>query len=806
MRYIKEEILLKMQNGKSSRNIILLKTPASWHRDMWREGLPAGNGIIGALVYGNIAEETIVINHCNLWHWGQKSELPDIHETLAETRRLIDEGNFWDANWVSANALKEKGYISKLASPCPLCDIKVNMEVRDIFKNYRRMLNMETGEITVAWWEEDCEFVRKLFVSRADDMLVYKITSTRNNLVADIYIQLHETYDKDTEKMRQEVGQTLEVYVDGNYIYYAARNEDGKDFGAVMKVVCEDGVLASKDGQRINVSGSKSVTAYCRFFVNSSRDIEFEILRKQLEEHNETYESCFERHARLHSTLFNSVDLNIAYEKLDMSNEELLLDAYENIASNALIEKMWRFGRYLMISGTREDGLPFPLYGLWGGRYRLPWSHYMANENVQMTYWHTLVGGLEYSIKPLINYYWNLMDDFRLNARRLFGCSGIYIPAGTTPGMGFPSQIVPVILNWIGAAGWLCQHFYNYYKFTADQKLLEEKILPFMFEAAQFYSEYIVIDEKGYCKIYPSVSPENTPKNLMTSEDYEHMAHPCPTAINATMDFAIIKELFNNIIEASKITGMYQDKINQWESILKCMPRYQKNPEGDIKEWMHPDLTDRYTHRHLSHIYPIFPGTEYVVGRDDENIIAAFELAVDKRILGSQSGWSLVHMACIYARLERPEKAIRCLDILAKTCIINNFFTLHNDWRRMGLTLGNNEFAPIQMDANMGLVNAVQEMLLFVSDDIIKILPACPERFRKGMVKNMKLMTGCISFEWDMDEKKFECTIKAVRDTKVKIQLPKFGNKYEIDGRNIEGNTADIVVNAGEKIYIRCKE
>ena len=787
------------QNG--NRNKMTLKTPASWHRDMWREGLPAGNGKIGALVYGNIADETIVINHCKLWHWGKRNELPDIHEALSETRKQLDKGNFWDANTISADLLKKKGYTARLASPCPLCDIKVIMDSKNAFHHYRRVLNMETGEVCVSWKEEDCEFTRKLFVSRADDMLVYKLTSNQRHLNANLFLQLHETYDKDTKKMREEQGSNLVEYADKNFIYYSARNEDGRDFGAVMKIV-GDGDLATQDGRSISVKNGNEITVYCCFFVGGQRNTEFEKYKRKLEGWNDTYEACLKRHAKLHGALFHNVDIQIADQDLDKSNEELLFNAYEQTASNALIERMWRFGRYLMISGTAENGLPFPLYGLWPGKYRLPWSHNMANENIQMIYWHTMVGGLEYTMKTVLDYYWSLMDDFRQNARRLFGCSGIYIPAGTTPGMGYPNQIVPVILNWIGAAGWLCQHFYDYYKFTGDEEFLKEKILPFMYEAAQFYSDYIVMDEKGNCKIYPSVSPENTPKSLMPGDEYEHMAHPCPSAVNATMDFAIVKELFRNIIEASKITGMYQDKIKSWETILKAIPEYQKNADGDIKEWMHPDLTDRYTHRHLSHIYPVFPGKEYVVGRDDMDMPVGFELAVSKRTPDSQSGWSLAHMACIYARLEKPEKAIRCLDILTRSCVLKNLFTLHNDWRKMGLTLDGGESVPVQMDANMGIANAVQEMLLFVSDDFIKILPACPERFKKGAVKNLHFMTGLISFKWDILAGYFVCNIVSLRNTRLTIQLPKFFHRYAMNGHSIDGRTPGIALKAGERLCI----
>lgn len=157
--------------------------------------------------------------------------------------------------------------------------------------------------------------------------------------------------------------------------------------------------------------------------------------------------------------------------KLDSCNEDLLLEGYEGEAPNALIERLWRFGRYLFISGTHEEGMPFALYGLWGGDYALPWSHHMANENIQMTYWHCLSGGLGYAMKGFARYYTDLMDDFRTSARNLFGCRGICVSAGTTPGLGIPNQVVPVIVNWISGGGWLAQHLYDYYLYTGDVEL-----------------------------------------------------------------------------------------------------------------------------------------------------------------------------------------------------------------------------------------------------------------------------------------------------------------------------------------------
>jgi alpha-L-fucosidase 2 len=762
----------------NKKNILSLMTPASWHGDMWREALPCGNGTIGAMVFGNIADETIMINHSNLRHWGKKAELPDVSSSLKEARRLIDEGNFKEANWVSSNMLKEKGYDGKLFPPCPLCDIKFHTDTAISFSNYYRTLDMESGEIVVSWNEGENNYKRRSFVSRTDDILAIKFEGTKE-ISTKIFLQLHETYAADTKRMKEETKDSFELFIEDNYIYYALTNDDGNDFGAVIRILSGEDVYI-EEATKYCINSSSEITILADFFVKENRKTAFSRLKDKLSNMNESYDFYLYKHSKEHSAIFNSCDICITEEYSDKYNEEILLDVYRDNISNELLEKLWRFGRYLLISGTKD--LPFPLYGIWGGTYNLMWSHNMANENLEMMYWHALTGGLEYTLVPVIDYYTDLLDDFKLNAKNIFGLSGIYVPAGSSPGMGLPNQIVPVIMNWIGAAGWLSEHFYNYYLYTGDEKLLKDKILPFMENALNFYEDYLVINSDGYYKIYPSVSPENSPKNFFTEPVHERMPHICPSVINATMDFAIIKELLTNMIHLSEENNLYHEKLGTWKEMLLHIPAYEKNEDGAIKEWMNPEFKDRYNHRHISHIYPVFPGTEFVVGMDDELMLSAFELAVNKRVLGSQTGWSFSHMASIYARFEKGEKALDCLSNLTKACLLKNFMTLHNDWRRMGLTmnLGDGHKAPMQLDANMGIVNALQEMLLYVSKDIIKILPACPDKLNKGSVKNFKFCTGAIDFSWDKKNKIFYARLTAKRDTEISIILPDLSEKYEL--------------------------
>ncbi len=759
---------------------LIMRSPAAWHRDMYREAAPAGNGLIGVLVYGGISQERIAVNHARLWEQGRRQELPDVHETLARTREAIDRGDYWGGNWFGANALKEQGYSPRLGNPIPVGDLVLEMEGREMFKHYRRLIHMETGEVEVTWQEGTAHFTRKVFVSRKRDLVFCQIHSDGKPFSCQVGFRSHETWEDDAKKKWE--AQTPESFGEGMNFGFQAQHEDGTWYG-LLGGIRTDGNGVQREGI-LHVTGATHMVIVIRPVVFSAYALK-PMLQEAWEEALFDYEARREEHIRLHRPLYESAGLSLAESK-DTANEDLIAQAYEDEASAELLEKQWKFGRYLMISGTREDGMPFSLYGLWHGRYKMPWPHNMANENVQMIYWHTLSGNLGDSMKTLIHYYVSRMPQFRECARKLFGMPGIYLPAGTTPEHCYPTQIVPVILNWIGCAGWLSQMFYRYYQYTGDEELLQKEILPFMLEAGLFYEHYIVRDEKGMVRIYPSVSPENTPGNLIPKEQPD-MAHPCPSVENATMDIAILKELFTNLLDVSEQTGLYTEKQELWKDIIEHLPAYDVTADGDVREWQKDGLEQRYHHRHLSHIYPLFPGTEIVRGREDEQTVRAFEKAVDKRILGAQTGWSLSHMACIYARLQRPDKVLECLDIMDKACLLRSFFTLHNDWRGMGLTLGKGSSAPVQLDAAMGIVQALQECLLFVDQNCVKILPALPQRLGKGSLWDFRFMTGVISMCWNMEEKQLHVELRALRHTDITVILPSWAEHV----RCVKGSPKD---------------
>ena len=705
-----------------SRHIYTLNRPASWPHEEWREALPLGNGLTGALVPGSVAAEHITFNRHDLWHGGSDGgEIPDITEVFRAMRYAIDRGNYASANQDNLMAaLREKGYSSGPEVPYPLGTLNLTFTPEGMFRHYRRGVNMQTGEAFVTFEIDGCRYARRMFVSRDCDVSVIRMTADRAFTVACDFALYSETG---------------ETFVTDRSIRKSAK--DGES--ATNVLFCGD-IRSEVRGETVEVTG-QDFTVLVRCSSHGS-PLALDGLT------GESYESLLARHAALHTPLYDAVTVELAGEEaFDPANEAMLDEAYDDEASPALIERLWRFGRYLFISAASERGNPVPLYGLWHGADWLPWAQYVANENVEMTYWHAMAGGLSYAVPPLLRYYASKVEQFRECARRMFGMRGIWISAYTTPNVAGPCVPVSVIGNWISCAGWLCRHFWEYYLYTGDERLLREEILPFMHEAALFWLDYAEEGEDGQLLLRPSVSPENTPGSLLNLPTKSATGHPCPAAKNATMDFAVMKELFTNLLEGIRITGLFADEAEEFRTALGRIPAYMVNEDGAVKEWMDPALTDNYAHRHLSHIYPVFPGNE-VTAKSDPELFEAFRKAVHLRELGSQCNWSLTHMAAIYDRLGEGEAAAECLDLLAKSVLLPSFFTVCNDWRHMGMTLDWKD-VPVQLDAVFGTVNAVQEMLFRWEKTALSVLPALPGRLGSGSVRGMAFPGGTVDIRWN---------------------------------------------------------
>lgn len=780
----------------SEKHILKMRRPAGWYGALWKEAIPLGDGITGAMVYGGVQKEILTLTRYDLWHWGDRTELPDVHETLKLARQLQDQGNYSAANSILSDTLIKRGYVNNPAVPFPLADLCISVGNQGVFCNYKRELDMKSAEARIEYEQNETHFKRRCMISRENGILFYEIRTDKPCKYIDIQFDFHEDGTNASQIMRREQDGFLideaQITETGGYLFWREKNGDKGDFGAVARiisdrqqqVVCENKIQC-KEVQKI------LIMVYT--FTGSSYEKSFEEGQQKLSNLQTDYLVYKEQHQKVHQSLYSSCDISFSdIHEESASCEQLLDQAYVDKATPELMEKLWHFGRYLFVSGTALNSGPFSLYGLWNGEYNPVWAQNVANENVQMIYWHIHTGGLNQLARPLIEYYCSMCPQMRENAKKLFGCRGIFLSTYTTPDNGYVSPIVPVITNWIGGAGWICQHFFQYYKCSNDEKLFQEKILPFMIEAARFYCDYIVYDENGRVKIYPSVSPENSPADFIPKEGVIHLGHAMPVVYNATMDFAIIKELLSNLLSVADRYPEVCLDVAEWKRVLKAIPPYQVNEEGAVKEWMTSELHDFYCHRHLSHLYPVFPGNEIACG--DEPLWSAFEKAVDLRELGGQVGWSLMHMASIYARFGRGENCAECIDLLVKGVTLPNLMMLSNDYRNMGVTMDVGQFAPVQLDANLGYVNALQEMLFYETKRTLYLLPACPTRLVNGRVEKFCFTSGNITFSWNLDKKFLEAEIEFEQYGNWTLVLPTMMSQwiYYINGaRNTEETFVD---------------
>ncbi len=731
------------------KNRLKMSFPAGWQGDMWKEALPSGNGTIGAAVYGAVHRETVLLTHDDLWHEVVTNELPDVSSKLPEIRAHLAKGDAYAADPILSEALSDAGYEADIGAPLPLGDLLVTIPVSRGFTNYSRELNMETGEVSVSWSDNGADFLRKVFVSRTDDVVVMEVRSSKV-LTAEIELDLHDRLDAHIcDQPDPKLPTDLDVKTDEpGWIFYAAKNDDGLDFGAAARVVKTE----------------KSALVVLKMFVKGERSADWAKLKSEIEALELDYAALLAPHAKAHGGIFKRVTLDLGAAGHEASNEELLMQAYKGSVPPAMLEKMWAYGRYLLISSSREGSQPCPLQGKWCGSYRGYWTFNMANENLQMNYWQAMSGHMPEVALPVFDYVERMMDDFRENAKKLYGCRGILMSCITTPPSGLFKDIQPHILHWTGAAAWVGQHFYDYYLHTNDEVFLKERCIPYLREVAQFYEDFFTVDENGFYVSSPSNSPENNPGNYADgAADMKSME----TAMNATMDFALAKEVLMHLIESG-------DDVERWQAMLDKIPAYQVNEDGAVCEWMHEFFDDNYAHRHQSHIYPVFPGLE-VTRESDPELFKAFEVAIRKRLeigIGSQTGWSLAHMANVYARMGEGDDALNCLSLLARACVMNNFYTTHNDWRNSGIGVPMH-LAPYQIDANFGWAAAVQEMLLFSVPGKITVLPAIASEWKTGSVKGLLARGGVeVDIRWDLKAGSVEVQLLAGKDQHVELGSP----------------------------------
>ncbi|MBP7402192.1 MAG: glycoside hydrolase N-terminal domain-containing protein [Clostridia bacterium] len=664
----------------------------------WEEAALCGNGTIGAIAMCRPLRETVILSHEKLFlPQNPKMPPPDTGAHLEKIRALLSAGEYAAAAARVVGIARSEGYSGGLHwtdSFLPACDLCVDLAEAGPVQSYRRALDFGTGAASVEWDDARGHLRRDLFVSRADHAVVLRMTAEGGRLDGSVDLLRHPPDDE--ERWLRGTDRHLERF---GRVEHTARTEDGPGgpagrldlvcgfrdaaFGylCTVRVVADRGTLHARDG-RIVFEGASGLLILARVeyfpdFSGADADSAAEALRAL----PAGYDALLARHVPLHAGLFNRLDLRLggqfsreAAEPVTDSGpaaEELWAQSRSGEPCGAVYERLFHAGRYHVLSSS--GATPPNLQGIWTGTYTVPWSSdYTQNGNTQTAILGLLPGNMHEALLAYFDYQESLLPDYRENARRLYRCRGIHLPSRTSNhGLNNHFNENWCHTFWTAGAGWAAHFYYDYWLYTRDDAFFRDRALPFMKEAALFYEDFLTEGPDGTWIFSPSYSPENQPAGID--------AQAC---VNATMDIAVARELFGNLLEGCRTLGIESENLPAWQRMLDRMPPYRINADGALQEWCHDGLADTYDHRHASHLYPLFYGIAREI-RDDPALYSAcaeayrIRLRERRKELGVMA-FGLVQLGFSAAHLGDAETVGLILQTLAGGYYYSNFMSSHD--------------------------------------------------------------------------------------------------------------------------------
>ena len=780
-------------------NVLRFCTPAKWWGEKWREGLFLGNGKIGANVYGGASEEKVLINDSTLSWLGRTTVVPDVSVKLKDVRKKIDNGEFVQAQSVLPKALEQKNFRPQAEYPLPMCELNLSFSQSDITTEYMRALDMEKGEVTVSYAVAGTKYKRSCFVSRADNVVAYRITKQGAGAInVHLNFALMHRVNARTYEGICNMPEGVVTKYDKQFMAFAARNDDnGTDYGAVGKLTVLGGsVRADDDG--VEITNAQSVYILIKTFTNGSREREFASLRQQLTSLKDAYDKLLKAHSLIHSKLYSSCEVSLSKAE-DKYVEDLLLEVEAGNLSPLLAEKIYKFSRYLTVAGNADDGGAFGPYGLWNGSYKPYRAFVTTSGELEMTYLHTLQGNLAFNLEKSFEYYERNMDDYRNNAQRLFGCRGIVVPAVAAPNTGRLGSNDVFAIHFTGCAAWVAGLYYKFARYTQNAKFLKSKLIPFMKEVAAFYEDFFVTTDNGV-EISPSALP-------MRVDDSIKITDRPVIAKNSSLDFALARDLLKNLCDACEECKVKGD-VKSWKELIAKIPDKQLSSDGTFKEFVNSIISVDYTGVSNGTLYDAYFGNSVSFLSDEETINQHMATADKKRSEPTlQNSFNTTVLGAVYARLGDGYKAKQCLTNAVRGCAFNNLVFADKDWRGMGIC-GSGVWTPIQLNSNMVFAHDVQQMLLYSKDDTVKIFPALPSDWTNVSFDGMLAENGIVvSASLDGDKGVFSVRLEAKKETAVQLLLP--DNVKKLVKTNLAekpvGKSLALTVPAGKSVDLQYK-
>jgi alpha-L-fucosidase 2 len=774
---------------KPPANDVLLwfETPAP----EWAAALPVGNGRIGAMIFGGAQQERLALNEDTLWS-GAPSDWnnPDAKNHLPTVRKLLLQDKDYQAADLECRSMQ--GPYNQAFEP--LGDLLIDFAHPAAVSGYKRELNLDTATAEVTYEVDGATYTRQAFASAPAQVIVMRLScskpgglSCKIRLVSQLKSKVEVTDDgqiqltgkapsesapsylaapgkrsdaprKTIPEMNAEetAAQAKSDALASDPIQYSDVDGKGMYFAAALRAICTGGkISAQADGSLsvLSIEGATEVVLLIGMATGYKGNAApnrplAEVLAaatKPVEAAQAIpYQRLHEANVQDHQSLFRRVRLDLGAEK--NSPPQPTDRRVTGMAANpdpSLLALYFNLGRYLLIASSRPGTQPANLQGIWNAELRPPWSsNWTANINVQMNYWHAETTNLSECHLPLFDMMTDLSKNGATTAQVNYGAKGwvshhnIDLWRQSAPvGMGTRFSD-PTWANFSMSGPWLCQHLWEHYRFTGDKQFLRETAYPVMKGSGEFCLNWLVENDKGQLTTCPSFSTENS--FLAPNGKSANASTGC------TLDLALIRELFTNLVAASSDLDADYEFAATLTSAMKRLPAYQIGKYGQLQEWSVDFEENQPGQRHMSHLYPVYPGWEFT-SRHESDLWAAARKSLERRRAngGAYTGWSRAWAIGLWARLLDGDMAWDSLKLLMEHSTESNLLDTHPAQNG----------SIFQIDGNFGATAGMAELLLQSHENEISLLPALPAAWPEGSVQGLRARGGLeIDVTWSQGQ------------------------------------------------------